>query len=66
MAGANTPIRLSCLITNYNQIAWIEEAVESILNQNMDFAYEILIGENTFPFWMETIIFVIGTTSSKR
>lgn len=46
MAGANTPIRLSCLITNYNQIAWIEEAVESILNQNMDFAYEILIGDD--------------------
>mgnify|MGYP002512856009 CR=1 FL=1 len=36
-------IKLSCLVTNYNQIEWIEEAVDSILNQNMDFAYEIVL-----------------------
>lgn len=46
MYNENSDIRLSCLITNYNQIDWIEEAVESILNQNMDFKYEILVGDD--------------------
>lgn len=46
MARKKTEIKLSCLVTNYNQIEWIEEAIESILNQNMDFAYEILIGDD--------------------
>ena len=46
MQKGNAEIKLSCLITNYNQMEWIEEAVESILNQNIDFAYEILIGDD--------------------
>ena len=46
MSRENSQIKLSCLITNYNQIRWIEEAVESILNQNINFAYEILIGDD--------------------
>lgn len=46
MGKSSSEIKLSCLITNYNQIEWIEEAVESILNQNMDLTYEILIGDD--------------------
>lgn len=46
MEKSSLGIKLSCLITNYNQIEWIEEAVESILNQNMEFTYEILIGDD--------------------
>lgn len=46
MSRQKKGIRLSCLVTNYNQIEWIEEAIESILNQNMNFAYEILIGDD--------------------
>ncbi len=46
MGKSSLGIKLSCLITNYNQIEWIEEAVESILNQNMEFTYEILIGDD--------------------
>ncbi len=46
MSERKSKTKLSCLITNYNQIEWIEEAVDSILNQNMDFAYEILIGDD--------------------
>ena len=46
MTPKNARIKLSCLVTNYNQIEWIEEAIESILNQNMDFEYEILIGDD--------------------
>jgi glycosyltransferase involved in cell wall biosynthesis len=39
-------IMLSCLITNYNQIEWIGEAVDSILRQTIDYPYEILIGDD--------------------
>lgn len=46
MVGRNSKVKLSCLITNYNQIDWIEEAVESILRQNIDYDYEILIGDD--------------------
>lgn len=46
MTQKNAKIKLSCLITNYNQIRWIEEALESVLKQNMNFKYEILIGDD--------------------
>lgn len=46
MVGKEPEIKLSCLITNYNQIAWIEEAVESILRQNLNYNYEILLGDD--------------------
>lgn len=46
MTGNEINIKLSCLITNYNQIEWIEEAVDSILNQNLQYNYEILIGDD--------------------
>ena len=46
MGVASSKIKLSCLITNYNQIEWIGKAVESILNQNIDYEYEILIGDD--------------------
>lgn len=38
--------RLSVCITCYNQIEYIERAVESVRKQNMDFPYEILIGDD--------------------
>lgn len=46
MIEKKSEVKLSCLITNYNQVEWIEEAVESILRQNIDFNYEILIGDD--------------------
>lgn len=46
MATKNSDVKLSCLITNYNQIEWIEEAIESILKQNLDYSYEILVGDD--------------------
>ncbi|MCD7726156.1 MAG: glycosyltransferase family 2 protein [Clostridiales bacterium] len=39
-------IKLSCLITNYNQKEWIIDAVESVLHQNIQYNYEILIGDD--------------------
>ena len=39
-------IKLSCLITNYNQISWIGKAVDSILEQDIRYPYEILIGDD--------------------
>lgn len=39
-------IMLSVVITNYNQIDYIETAVESILKQDIGYEYEILIGDD--------------------
>lgn len=38
--------KLSVCVTCYNQIEYIEEAVDSILNQNFEYPYEILIGDD--------------------
>lgn len=38
--------KLSVCITNYNQMQYIEAAVNSIINQTMNFSYEILIGDD--------------------
>ncbi|MBP3476290.1 MAG: glycosyltransferase family 2 protein [Lachnospiraceae bacterium] len=46
MERMDSELKLSCLITNYNQIEWIGEAVESILKQNLKYNYEILIGDD--------------------
>lgn len=38
--------KLSVIITCYNQIEYIEQAVESVLNQEIKYPYEILIGDD--------------------
>lgn len=38
--------KLSVCVTCYNQIEYIEEAIDSILNQNFEYSYEILIGDD--------------------
>lgn len=39
-------MKVSVLITTYNQEAFIAQALESVLAQSVDFPYEILIGED--------------------
>lgn len=42
----NKDIKLTVTITNYNQKEYIEEAVDSILQQDLEYSYEILIGDD--------------------
>lgn len=42
----NGNIKLTVTITNYNQKDYIEDAVDSILKQNIGYSYEILIGDD--------------------
>lgn len=42
----NTRVKLTVTITNYNQKDYIEDAVDSILKQELDYSYEILIGDD--------------------
>ena len=39
-------IMLSICIVTYNHERYIEECIQSIFEQNMDFEYEILIGDD--------------------
>lgn len=39
-------VKLTVTITNYNQKEYIEEAVDSIINQDIGYSYEILIGDD--------------------
>lgn len=39
-------IMLSIIVATYNHERYIRKAIESILNQEMDFSYEVLIGED--------------------
>ena len=38
--------KVSILITCYNQAEYIEQAIESILSQKVNFAYEIIVGDD--------------------
>ena len=38
--------KLSVLVTCYNQIKYIEQAIESVLSQKVNFAYEIIVGDD--------------------
>ncbi len=42
----NKKIKLSVMITTYNLKRYIDETLESVLNQNTKFKYEILIGDD--------------------
>ena len=42
----NADVKLTVTITNYNQKQYIEEAVDSILRQDIGYEYEILIGDD--------------------
>lgn len=42
----NTRVKLTVTITNYNQKDYIEDAVDSILKQELDYSYEILLGDD--------------------
>lgn len=42
----NTTVKLTVTITNYNQKEYIEDAVESIIRQDIGYSYEILIGDD--------------------
>ena len=46
MKMKNADVKLSVTITNYNQKQYIEEAVNSILKQDIGYEYEILIGDD--------------------
>lgn len=39
-------LKLSVLVTCYNQVEYIVQAIESILSQKVNFAYEIIIGDD--------------------
>lgn len=39
-------VKLSVIISNYNQIDYIEDAVESVLNLEMDEPFEVIIGDD--------------------
>ncbi|EQC69303.1 putative glycosyltransferase [Streptococcus sp. HSISB1] len=36
-------MKVSIICTNYNKEAWIEEAIQSFLNQKCNFDYEIIL-----------------------
>lgn len=42
----NEDIKVSVIMTVYNHEAYIEQAIESVLMQKVDFKYELLIGED--------------------
>lgn len=42
----NTEIKVSVILTTYNHEKYIEQAIQSVLNQKTDFRYELLIGED--------------------
>lgn len=46
MLQSNPPIKVSVLVMTYNHINFIKQALESILMQEVDFDYEIVISED--------------------
>lgn len=46
MKEAHSNIRVSILLPTYNQEAYIAQALDSLLKQEVDFCYEILIGDD--------------------
>lgn len=42
----NEDVKLSVLITYYNQKEYVKDSLESVLNQRVNFPYEILIGDD--------------------
>lgn len=38
--------KVSVLVTFYNQEAYVDETMKSIINQNVDFSYQIIIGDD--------------------
>lgn len=40
------PIKVSVSIATYNQAAFIGQAIQTVLNQQTDFAYEIIVGDD--------------------
>lgn len=44
--GLIEPLKLSVCITCYNQVEYIEKAIESVRTQNLNYPYEILVGDD--------------------
>ena len=42
----NKEIKVSICIVTYNQERFVEQALQSILNQNTNFQYEVIIGDD--------------------
>lgn len=42
----NNNIKLSIIIVSYNEAEYLSECFESILKQNMDFDYEVIVGDD--------------------
>ena len=42
----NNNIKLSIIIVSYNEAEYLPECFESILKQNMDFDYEVIVGDD--------------------
>lgn len=61
----NTPL-VSAIILTYNQAAYIAQAIECALNQQTDFDYEILIGEDCSNDGTREIVFDYQQRYSKQ
>jgi len=40
------PVKVSVVIVSYNQIKFTQEAIDSVLSQNVNFKYEIVVGDD--------------------
>lgn len=58
-SDSTTP-KVSILVTTYNQERLIAQAIESILTQQVDFAYEIVIGEDASTDRTREIVIALG------
>lgn len=59
-------MKLSILLTTYNQAKYIEEAIDSIINQKIDFNFEIIVADDkSTDNTLELIISKLSNTSIK-
>ncbi|MGL5316159.1 MAG: glycosyltransferase family 2 protein, partial [Peptostreptococcaceae bacterium] len=42
-------MKVSVVVLTYNHEKYLEKAIQSILNQDVDFEYEVLIGNDKSP-----------------
>lgn len=59
-------MRVSVCITTYNQEKYIEQAITSVLNQEVSFEYEIIIGEDCSTDLTEDVLRRLETSNPGR
>src|ERR1043165_967373 len=63
---STAPPKVSVLITTYNQEKLISQAVNSVLSQEVNFSYEIVIGEDASSDRTREIVVELGRQHSQK